>query len=164
LGDPIGIEVEIRGGAKGGWVFYDIATGTNTAKPLAKSMACYSCHAEHAAVDNTFVQFYPALIETAKRKATYHGSLTMKILTYVAPLVVALAFIGWPAWSGGDESLQELTELDALLASVVALRYFGGLENAEIAEVLEVSEATVLRDWRAARAWLFARLHPSERG
>jgi hypothetical protein len=36
-----------------------------------RSMACYSCHAEHAAVDNTFVQFYLTLIETTKRKATY---------------------------------------------------------------------------------------------
>ena len=71
VGDPVGIEVEIKDMAKGGWVFYDIAAGTNTAKPLPKSMACYSCHAEHAAVDNTFVQFYPTLIETAKRKATY---------------------------------------------------------------------------------------------
>jgi hypothetical protein len=33
-------------------------------------------------------------------------------------------------------------------------RFFGGLEIAEIAELLEVPEATVLRDWRAARAWL----------
>lgn len=63
-----------------------------------------------------------------------------------------------------DAALGELAELDPRQARVVELRYFGGLENAEIAEVLEVSEATVLRDWRAARAWLFARLHPSERG
>jgi hypothetical protein len=71
VGDPVGSEVEIKDSAKGGWVFYDIATGTNTAKPLPKNMACYSCHAELAAVDNTFVQFYPTLIETAKRKSTY---------------------------------------------------------------------------------------------
>jgi DNA-directed RNA polymerase specialized sigma24 family protein len=37
---------------------------------------------------------------------------------------------------------------------MVESRFFGGLEMAEIAELLEVSEATVLRDWRAARAWL----------
>ncbi len=62
-----------------------------------------------------------------------------------------------------DAALTDLSQLDPRHAQVVELRYFGGLENAEIAEVLEVSEATVLRDWRAARAWLFARLHPSER-
>ena len=71
VGDPVGVEVEIKDSAKGGWMFYDVATETNTAKPLPQRMACYSCHAEHAAVDNTFVQFYPTLIETAKRKATY---------------------------------------------------------------------------------------------
>jgi DNA-directed RNA polymerase specialized sigma24 family protein len=37
---------------------------------------------------------------------------------------------------------------------MVESRFFGGLEMAEIAELLEISEATVLRDWRAARAWL----------
>jgi DNA-directed RNA polymerase specialized sigma24 family protein len=38
------------------------------------------------------------------------------------------------------------------------LRYFDGLENSEVAEVLDVSEDTVMRDWRCARAWLFGRL------
>jgi len=41
---------------------------------------------------------------------------------------------------------------------VVELRYFGGLEVPEVAAVLGVSEATVVRDWRIARAWLFDRL------
>jgi RNA polymerase sigma-70 factor, ECF subfamily len=85
---------------------------------------------------------------------------------------IGLSGIGDMAGEGGppldfldlDAALRELAELDARQARVVELRYFGGLENAEIAEVLEVSEATVLREWRAARAWLFARLHPSERG
>jgi len=39
-------------------------------------------------------------------------------------------------------------------ALMVESRFFGGLDIAEIAELLEVSEATVLRDWRAAKAWL----------
>ena len=41
---------------------------------------------------------------------------------------------------------------------VVELRYFGGLTNEEIAEVLKVSPATVERDWRYARAWLHQKL------
>jgi len=41
---------------------------------------------------------------------------------------------------------------------VVELRYFGGLTMQEIAEVLKVHVNTVLRDWTAARAWLFGRL------
>jgi RNA polymerase sigma factor (sigma-70 family) len=50
--------------------------------------------------------------------------------------------------------------LNARQAQVVELRYFGGLENTEIAEVLGVSTPTVIRDWRFARAWLYSRLQP----
>lgn len=53
-----------------------------------------------------------------------------------------------------DEALKALTELDARQARVVELRYFGGLADAEIAEVLKVSVGTVRRDWTLARAWL----------
>jgi RNA polymerase sigma-70 factor (ECF subfamily) len=57
-----------------------------------------------------------------------------------------------------DTALAELARLDERQAQVVELRYFGGLENAEIALVLGISEPTVGRDWRAARAWLYSRL------
>ncbi|MGA8025717.1 MAG: ECF-type sigma factor [Bryobacteraceae bacterium] len=59
-----------------------------------------------------------------------------------------------------DAALEELAVLDARQERVVELRYFGGLDNAEIAAVLDVSEPTVIRDWRMARAWLFKRLQP----
>jgi RNA polymerase sigma factor (TIGR02999 family) len=53
-----------------------------------------------------------------------------------------------------DEALEELARLHPRQAALVESRFFGGLEMTEIAELLEVSEATALRDWRAARAWL----------
>ena len=53
-----------------------------------------------------------------------------------------------------DEALRALAELDPRQARVVELRYFGGLSDAEIAEVLKVSVGTVRRDWTLARAWL----------
>ena len=53
-----------------------------------------------------------------------------------------------------DAALDELARLEPRQASVVESRFFGGLEMAEIANLLGVSEATVLRDWRAAKAWL----------
>lgn len=59
-----------------------------------------------------------------------------------------------------DAALNELAGLAPRQAKVVELRYFGGLENSEIADILGTSEPTVVRDWRAARAWLFARLEP----
>jgi RNA polymerase sigma-70 factor (ECF subfamily) len=58
-----------------------------------------------------------------------------------------------------DAALNDLARLDARQAQVVELRYFGGLENTEIAAVLGISEPTVVRDWRVARAWLYDRLH-----
>jgi RNA polymerase sigma factor (TIGR02999 family) len=54
------------------------------------------------------------------------------------------------------ESLDELARLNSRQAMVVESRYFGGMEVTEIAELLEISEATVQRDWRAAKAWLGA--------
>ena len=53
-----------------------------------------------------------------------------------------------------DTALDELARLEPRQAMMVEGRFFGGLEISEIAALLEVSEATILRDWRAARAWL----------
>ena len=47
---------------------------------------------------------------------------------------------------------------DPRAARVVELRFFGGLREEDVAEVLQVSVITVKRDWKAARAWLAARL------
>jgi len=63
-----------------------------------------------------------------------------------------------------DQALNELAQLDPRQAQIVELRYFGGLENAEIAAVLGISEPTVVRAWRVARAWLFDRLRKVKDG
>src|SRR5258705_13579392 len=57
-----------------------------------------------------------------------------------------------------DEALSALAELDPRQSKVVELRFFGGLTNEEAAEVLNVSVATVRRDWSLARAWLHREL------
>lgn len=57
-----------------------------------------------------------------------------------------------------DEALAGLARLDARKSRVVELRFFGGLSVVETAEVLEVSEETVARDWRVAKTWLFREL------
>lgn len=56
------------------------------------------------------------------------------------------------------EALEELAGIEPRLAQVVELRYFGGLENAEIAAALAVGLRTVERDWERARSFLFAAL------
>jgi RNA polymerase sigma-70 factor (ECF subfamily) len=53
-----------------------------------------------------------------------------------------------------DEALKDLAKFDEFKSRLVELRYFGGLTVEETAEVLEVSEITVKRHWRLAKAWL----------
>ena len=57
-----------------------------------------------------------------------------------------------------DAQLTALATADPRAARVVELRFFGGLREEDVAEVLKVSAITVKRDWKAARAWLAARL------
>jgi RNA polymerase sigma factor (TIGR02999 family) len=57
-----------------------------------------------------------------------------------------------------DEALTSLAKIDARKGRVVELRFFGGLSLEETAEVLEISEETITRDWRVAKAWLFREL------
>lgn len=57
-----------------------------------------------------------------------------------------------------DEALNRLAAKEAQLAKVVELRFFSGLDVVETAEVLGVSESTIKRDWRMAKAWLHREL------
>jgi RNA polymerase sigma factor (sigma-70 family) len=57
-----------------------------------------------------------------------------------------------------NEALQRLEQIDQRKCKVVEMRFFGGLSEHEIAEVLGVSEKTVRRDWKFAKLWLFREL------
>lgn len=57
-----------------------------------------------------------------------------------------------------DEALRRLESLDERQARIVELKYFGGLTTDEIATVMDLSPATINRNWRAARSWLFLEL------
>ena len=63
-----------------------------------------------------------------------------------------------------NDSLTRLEALDARAASIVEMRFFGGLTEAEIADVLLISTATVRRDWEFARSWLLSQLGPAAQG
>lgn len=85
-GDPVGVEVHVHDSKrfKGGWGFFD----ADPAKPVAMipyDAACYACHQQHAAVDTTFVQFYPTLLPVAKAKATLSASYLTDEAKPVAP-------------------------------------------------------------------------------
>jgi RNA polymerase sigma factor (TIGR02999 family) len=57
-----------------------------------------------------------------------------------------------------DQALDELAALDPRQAQIVELRYFGGLTEREIANLLAVSRSTVTREWLVAKGWLFRRI------
>jgi RNA polymerase sigma factor (TIGR02999 family) len=57
-----------------------------------------------------------------------------------------------------DQALTELTVLDPRQATIVELRYFGGLAEHEVAQVMGLSRSTVTREWQVARAWLYRRM------
>jgi len=63
-----------------------------------------------------------------------------------------------------DDALIELAKLDERQSKVVVLRFFGGLTEPEIAEVLQVSQRTVSSEWRLARSWLLRQLDQAGRG
>ena len=67
----MGKEVHVKDEARfpGKWAFFGF-DDASTAKQVPKEAACYSCHEQHAAVDTTFVQFYPTLLDIAKGKGT----------------------------------------------------------------------------------------------
>jgi hypothetical protein len=68
--EVMGREVHVKDSAHSqGWAFFGFDTG-KTATMTPRSADCYSCHAAHAAVDNTFVQFYPTLLPIASAKGT----------------------------------------------------------------------------------------------
>jgi RNA polymerase sigma factor (TIGR02999 family) len=73
------------------------------------------------------------------------------------PLTLAGEGIGAPAINLLDlhDALNQLTELDPRKGKIVELKFFGGLTTEEIAEALALSTATVERDWKFARAWLY---------
>lgn len=97
------------------------------------------------------------LVEAARHKAALKRGgaykrmdLDPEVLAVDAPLqedVLAL-----------EEALKKLEDADPRKGRIVNLRCFAGLEVAEIAEILEVSEATVKREWRYIRAWLHKEL------
>ena len=62
-----------------------------------------------------------------------------------------------------DEALERLHELDPRKSRIVEMRFFGGLTLEETAEALDVSVATVRRDWTLARAFLFSELKKTEK-
>jgi RNA polymerase sigma factor (TIGR02999 family) len=62
-----------------------------------------------------------------------------------------------------DDALKSLAQLDERKSRIVELRFFGGLGNTEVAEILGIAEITVIREWNKAKAWLFRELNQTDK-
>jgi RNA polymerase sigma factor (TIGR02999 family) len=94
------------------------------------------------------------LVEAARRRNSHKrgGNEDVTIITFDESLV-ATAQCGKDLLAL-DAALEELARLNPRQAMMVESRFFGGFDITETAALLNVSEATILRDWRAAKAWL----------
>jgi hypothetical protein len=74
-GEVVAIEAAVKDRKRypnGGWAYFTFGgpRGADAAAPLADTASCYACHSKNAAVENTFVQFYPTLFDVARQKGT----------------------------------------------------------------------------------------------
>lgn len=100
------------------------------------------------------------LVDAARRKSTEKRGAGAALVTFDDELDKAAATAADVLVL--DEALEELAQVAPRQAAMVESRFFGGFDVKETAELLDLSEATVMRDWRAARAWLALRLRHGE--
>ena len=109
--------------------------------------------------------FYGVAAQAMRRILVDHARRRQALKRSPESLTLSLADAGELADNEGcealklDEALNDLERLDARQARVVELRYFGGLSVEEAAAALEISPATVKREWATARAWIARRVH-----
>lgn len=96
------------------------------------------------------------LVDHARRRGTAKRGGAARRVTLVE--AEALEMSRPPDLVEIDDALSDLTRIDERKASIVELRFFGGLTIDETAEHLQISPKTVVREWRRAKAWLFGRL------
>ncbi len=79
--EVMGLEVHVKNRARlqGGWGFFSFDDDPASAKLIPRPASCYTCHEEHAAVDTTFVQFYPTLIKRAQEEGTLSSAYLKEI-------------------------------------------------------------------------------------
>jgi RNA polymerase sigma factor (TIGR02999 family) len=141
--------------------------GGMTLNPTALVNEAWIKLSRSPAVADTSPLHFRRIAARAMRQVLVEAARRRRSLKRGGPDAIFVEFddsLGGVDWSqdvlGLDRALEELARLDERQARVVECRFFGGLEVAETAAALGISEATVLRDWRAARAWLARELRP----
>jgi RNA polymerase sigma factor (TIGR02999 family) len=100
------------------------------------------------------------LVEAARRHSADKRGAGVAFVTFDEALAASTAAVTHAdEFLALDAALEELRLAHPRQALMVESRFFGGLDITETAELLEVSEATIVRDWRAAKAWLAHELH-----
>jgi len=99
------------------------------------------------------------LIEAARRRMADKRGSEYVFVTFDEDLAGPIA--GAEHLLALDGALEELVLMNERQAQLVEYRFFGGFDFPEIAQMLDVSRATVMRDWRAAKAWLALQLRRS---
>jgi RNA polymerase sigma factor (TIGR02999 family) len=99
------------------------------------------------------------LVEAARRRNAQRRGGDMMVVTFEDG--VDHADTGADELLALDDALTELARINPRQATMIESRFFGGLDIPETARLLQISEATVLRDWRAARAWLSREMRAS---
>lgn len=94
------------------------------------------------------------LVESARRRNADKRGGGAAVVTFDDAMSAVSSVTTADDVLGLDAALEALAQIEPRQALMVESRFFGGLDVAETAELLGVSEATVLRDWRAAKAWL----------
>ena len=83
--DVMSLEVHVKdAGLEGGWGFFAFGK-PDTTKLIKRPANCYQCHESHAAVDTTFVQFYPTLLPLAESKHTLSPAYIKELETPATP-------------------------------------------------------------------------------
>ena len=103
------------------------------------------------------------LVDHARRKrAVKHGGGRGRVgLDQIDDIEAAIESPGFD-WLKLDHALAELAQHDPRRHQVVTLRFFGGLDNRQIARELNLDERTIGRDWSSARLWLKKQLQPDD--
>src|SRR5713101_1933506 len=97
------------------------------------------------------------LVERARRHNLKRGGGVQHINLNEAALLKTI-----PDITALDDALNELSQVDQRKVQIVEMRFFGGLSVEETAEVLKTSPRTVMRDWNAAKAWLYRELRGAD--
>ena len=97
------------------------------------------------------------LVERARRRNLKRGGGIQHINLNEAALLKTI-----PDITALDDALNELSQVDQRKVQIVEMRFFGGLSVEETAEVLKTSPRTVMRDWNAAKVWLYRELRGAD--